>query len=57
MSNLLTFDFESEGQKERFVAWFLDGGGEDSLAQYTELREEEYMSFSLNEDKIKVCAD
>ena len=57
MNNLLTFEFESEEQKERFLAWFLDGGGEDSLAQYVELREEGYMSFSLNEDKIKVCAD
>ncbi len=46
MSELI-FNFESEEQRERFTAWLLDGGGEDSLAEYCEIRDEEFMGFDM----------
>ena len=42
----LSFQFQSEDQKNDFSAWLQDGGGEDSLANYCEIRDQPY--FSIN---------
>lgn len=48
----LTINFESQKDLEDFVAWFMDGGGEDSLADYCELRDEEFFDVGLSGNEI-----
>lgn len=50
----LTINFESEQDLEDFKAWFMAGGGEDSLAEYCEARGEDFFLSELIDDEINM---
>lgn len=46
--------FETNALCEKFIAWFLDGGGEDDFHNYLELRDEGSFITKYDGDTIKL---
>lgn len=54
----IVFKFDSEETEGRFVAWLLDGGGEDSLGTYCEVRNETYIGIkNVDNNKTMLVSD